>query len=668
MKNFYFQIDHDLLKLFPKAQIGGLLLSNIQPLAEFKTELLDNAVANVLAGFLRISTNLESLQGITSWHKVFSLLGLKTRDFQPSHLALALRTKKNKELIRINPLVDIYNLFSLKNLIPVGGHDVKDISGITVGPTRGGEVYKPMNTVVEEHLVNEKEFAYLDNNRRILTRNLVWRQSEYSKVTENTSELFIPIDDFPGIKTPSQLEKIAAELLGLFNGFYSCDSEFKVINKFNNKTVYGDAANHTNIEPATAGILLAKPLVNNTPAAAQKFFDRKLDEIYPSREELEKALLSGQRLSFYFGADATAPKLHIGHIVPMLKLRQLQQLGHQIIILIGDFTGRIGDPTDKTAARVKLTQEEVMNNAASYKKQLSKYIDFDNPANPADFVFNSSWQEGLTFGDVIELASQFTIQQMLERDMFQERLKNNKPIYLHEFLYPLMQGYDSVFMQIDGEFGGRDQTFNMLAGRQLAKTMLGINKFVITTKFLLSADGVTKMSKSLGNCIFIEDTPEDKYGKVMAIPDSLIEHYLQLGTDLSDEQISDMSKKLKATENALGIKKQLAYEVVKLHDSEAAAQKAQAYFESTIQNKEIPINTKEVSRESLEKIAKEGRVALKDLIFALGLANSNADAKRLIMQGAVVIDGKKLTDSNTILELKAVSVINVGKLNWRKLV
>ena len=664
MKNFTFTATDDLFQIFPRAQIAGLLISDLQIKPKTSTNI-DIISANILNKFLQTGMALEHRPEITAWLKAFSSLGLNTKDHTPSHVALARRIFKNKQLMRINLLVDLYNLFSLRFLIPIGGHDIGAITKITVGKTKGGEVFKTMGS---EQVIKlpANEFAYLDEQNRVLTRNLVWRQSDFSKVTEQTKELFIPIDDIPGIKTTSDLSRIAAELVGILKEFADFTYEFKVISKFNNLAHYGES-DTSELKATKPAILLSKAKVNNSQAAVEEFFDRKLDEIYPSKEELKRALLSGRKLRFYFGADSTAPRLHIGHIVPMLKLAQLQKLGHQIIILIGDFTGMIGDPTDKSATRVKLTEEEVRSNANKYREQISKYINFQDSDNPVDLVFNSDWNRSLDFSDVIELSSQFTVQQMLERDMFQERLKKNKPIYLHEFLYPLMQGNDSVFLEVDGEFGGRDQTFNMLAGRQLAKSLRNIDKFVITTKFLLSGDGVTKMSKSIGNCIYISDTPEDKYGKVMAIPDNMISHYYQLATNYSDQRISELEQQLQKPEAAMNLKKQLAFEIVKLNDSEAAAQKAQKYFETTIQNNEMPEDTASVSRASLANISSNGLVEIKALLVKLQLAPSNAEAKRLIKFGAVEIDGQKVTDINASLELRVISVIRVGKLNWRKL-
>lgn len=405
-------------------------------------------------------------------------------------------------------------------------------------------------------------------------------------------------------------------------------------------------------------------MTNTDERTINEFFDHKIDQIYPSEDNLRSELLSGRRLKFYIGADATGPRLHIGHLLPVLKLKKLQELGHEIIFLVGDFTARLGDPTDKSEVRKVISEEEILKNASEFQAQIAKYIDFEGGENPASIVFNSEWNSKLNLEDVINLASNTTVQQMIERDMFQDRLNSNKPIYLHEFLYPLIQGYDSVHMEVDGEFGGKDQTFNMLMGRTLLKNMKDKEKFVITTHFLLSSDGKTKMSKSIGNCIFINDSPEDKYAKVMSIPDDLIVHYYKFATFKSLEEIEDTEKNLEAGEDPMQIKKSLAHEIVTIHDGEEKAKKAQEFFEKTVQNNEIPENATEINKSDLET----GDVSLKDLLNKTGLVSSNAEIKRLIRAGAVEINGEIHNDLNYIINTQDLESARIGKKTWVKFV
>lgn len=407
--------------------------------------------------------------------------------------------------------------------------------------------------------------------------------------------------------------------------------------------------------------------IDTSDEAINSFFDRKIDTILPSSDEFKSLLKSGKRLKFFLGVDVTAPRLHVGHIIPYLKMRHLQRMGHEIIFLIGDFTGKIGDPSDKGAARRKLTDEEVKVNSDAFVEQLKALFDFDDPVNPPLIKYNSTWNSKLGFSDVLELASNFTVQQMLERDMFEKRMKENKPIYLHEFLYPLIQGYDSVAMEVDGEFGGSDQTFNMLAGRTLCKALINKDKFVLTMKLLLSADGVNKMSKSIGNCIFITDAAYEKYGKVMSIPDNLIIHYFELLTDLNDDEINEVGEKIKT--DPMAQKKDLAYRVVSLFDGEDKAKEATKEFESTVQKGQIPDDIPSMKKADLSDLVNEkGEIYLKDLLVRLNMVSSNSEAKRLMAEGAVEVEKEKITDTNALIDLNDVSIIKAGKRNWYRLI
>jgi len=290
---------------------------------------------------------------------------------------------------------------------------------------------------------------------------------------------------------------------------------------------------------------------------------RGVENIYPNRETLEKVLTSGKRIRLYCGYDPSAPALHIGNAISLMKLAQFQELGHEIIFLIGDFTGMIGDPTDKTAARKKMGRKEVLANAKNYKKQASAYIKFSG-ANPAKIMYNSKWLDKLSFKDLIEVASNFTAQQMFARDMFQERIKQEKPIYLHEFLYPVAQAYDSVAMDVDLEIGGNDQTFNMLCGRDLMKATRNKEKFVLTMKLLVDSSG-KKMGKTEGTIVNLDETPENMYGQVMSWPDGVIEVGMELCTNLPIVEIKDMAKKMTFGANPRDAKMRLAYEITKIN-------------------------------------------------------------------------------------------------------
>ncbi|WKZ28318.1 MAG: tyrosine--tRNA ligase [Candidatus Dojkabacteria bacterium] len=658
MKTIQFSIKPELFELFKNAQFGAVLLSDIVVKDVNHQELLQNLRRNIYSRLANSNKNISETKEYRLWGHVFSLLGLNIKQQLPSHLALYKRFKNNRELPKINTLVDIYNHISLLRQIPLGGHNVEGIDSISIDSTNSSEVYISKG---KNELVEANRWAYMDNHNRVLTKDLVWRQSDVSLIGEETKSIFIPIDDITASFSNHQLANIVNEIVDVLSNFYNFKWSYGIINKYNQKILLTTA--NTEIISKPNNLLLPTPEINTSNSAISSFLDHKIDEVYPSKESLIEALKSGRRLSFYIGADATAPRLHLGHLIPVLKLKELQEMGHRLVFLIGDFTARIGDPTDKSAARVMLTEEEVNRNAKNFLEQIKKYIDFDSSSNPAEVVFNSTWNDQLSMSDVIDLSSNFTVQQMLERDMFAKRIKENKPIYLHEFLYPLLQGYDSVYMGVDGEFGGRDQTFNMLAGRTLAKNIAGIDKFVVTTHFLLSADGVNKMSKSIGNCIFIDDSPQDKYGKVMSIPDELIMHYYQLATQFDNERLILIEDELERGQ-PMDIKKKLAFEVVRLNDGESSAKEAQNYFEQTVQLGNRPNDAREVSKSELRLITGKDTIQVKELLILTKLCSSNSEAKRLCKSGAVEVNEIKATNPEQEYSLAEIDTIKAGKRNW----
>jgi tyrosyl-tRNA synthetase len=385
----------------------------------------------------------------------------------------------------------------------------------------------------------------------------------------------------------------------------------------------------------------------------ERILTKGVEQILPSEDALKELLESGKRIKIYQGFDPTAETLHIGHTVGMRKLEDFRKLGHHVIFLIGDFTARVGDPSDKTAARQMLTKEQVEENMKLYKKQASKIIDIDNKENPVEILYNSEWLEKLDFGDIINLTSKFTVQQMIKRDMFQKRLESNKPIYINEFLYPVMQGYDCIVMDVDVEVGGNDQLFNMLAGRDLIMSELGKEKIVLAGKLLTTADG-SKMGKSEGNMIKMNDKPEEIYGKVMAFTDEMIIEGFEILTFASMNEVQEYKERLESGENPMTLKKELAYRITAEITSEKQAQKAQEYFESVFQNKDkdAEIPTKEISKKE---------IALNDLLVEIDFADSKSQAKRLIEQGAVKIDDKKITQYNYLIELSKPLNIRAGR-------
>lgn len=345
---------------------------------------------------------------------------------------------------------------------------------------------------------------------------------------------------------------------------------------------------------------------------------RAVSHVYPDAEKLKVALESGQKLRLYFGIDPTGPTLHIGHLSVLLKLRDLQDLGGQIkvVILFGDFTARIGDPTDKTAVRKMMSKEAIAENLKHYRAQIGKILDLEK----TEFRHNSEWLANLGLEQLLPLAAEFTVSQMLERDMFQERIKKEAPIYLHEFLYPLLQGYDSVVLEVDMEIGGNDQIFNMLAGRAMLKAR-GKEKFVLATKLLVDPTG-EKMGKTTGNMVAFADTSIDAYGKVMSWPDSVLPLAFELCTRLSDEEIENI-----LAGHPKEAKMRLAREIVALIHDPKSAESAEASFVRTFQQESEPIEWTEVPGKLNGKLS--------EILVDNGVVKSKTDFRRLLEAGAV---------------------------------
>lgn len=384
---------------------------------------------------------------------------------------------------------------------------------------------------------------------------------------------------------------------------------------------------------------------------------RGVENIYPKKEFLEARLKDGKQLTLYTGYDPTAPTLHIGHAITMMKLRQFQDLGHKVIMLIGDYTGMIGDPTDKSSARVQLTHEQVLINAKNYQKQASTILNFEGE-NPVEVKYNGDWLGKMNFADILKLTSHFTVDRLLERDMFERRKEEKKPIYLHEFLYPVMQAYDSVAMDVDGEVGGNDQTFNMLGGRDLMKELKNKEKFVLTAKLLVDSSG-KKMGKSEGNMIALTDTPEDMFGKVMSWTDSMILKGFELCTKLPMDELSDIEKEMQAGINPRDIKLRLAGEVVKTFLGETEAVKAQQYFISTFTKKEQPDEIPELKPSAYE---------LATVLVEAKICKSKSEARQVIDQGGVKINEIKVEAKDYSHNLKSNDVVQKGSRWFVKII
>ncbi|NLY55842.1 MAG: tyrosine--tRNA ligase [Firmicutes bacterium] len=382
------------------------------------------------------------------------------------------------------------------------------------------------------------------------------------------------------------------------------------------------------------------------------------------RSALQRAATENRPLRVKLGTDPSAPDIHLGHTVVYRKLKQFQDLGHEVYFLIGDFTGRIGDPTGKSSTRKPLTREEVEANAKTFADQVYKILDPEK----TKIVFNSTWLAPMTFEDVIKLASKYTVARMLEREDFAKRYQENKPISIHEFFYPLMQGYDSVALRADVELGGTDQKFNLLVGRELQREFGQTPQVALMMPLLVGTDGVQKMSKSLGNYIGIDEKPEEMYGKVMSIPDELMPNYYELVTEVPMDEIKTIFAELAAGRlHPRDVKRRLAREIVSLYHGLEAAKTAEETFDLVFRRGDIPEDIPLVTVPA-EELDGPGQIWVVKLLVLAGLVGSSSEARRMIKQGAVKLDGVRIEEENAQVELASERVIQVGKRKFAKVV
>ncbi len=395
-------------------------------------------------------------------------------------------------------------------------------------------------------------------------------------------------------------------------------------------------------------------MIDTTDNKIENLLERGVVDVI-QKDKLRKKLQSKKQLRIKLGIDPSGADLHIGHMVVIKKLKEFQDLGHQIILLFGNFTGQIGDPTGKMETRKAKTKEELDANAQKYLKQASFFLDVDN----VEVRWNADWLAKLSFADVVQLASTFTVSQMMERDMFQERHDKNMPISVHEFFYPLMQGYDSVALEADVEIGGTDQTFNMLAGRTIQRAYNMTEQDILTVPILEGTDGIKKMGKSEDNYIAVDDDPNDMFGKVMSIPDDLIVKYFELTTNIPLDEIKQMEQAIKDGENPMFYKKKAAKEIIEIYHDEQAAEIAEKQFTKVFSEHKLP--------DEMPEISTSGNINLIDLMVQNNMAPSKSEARRLIKQGAVKYDNVK-AEAEVLDINKGKHVLQVGKRRFLKII
>ncbi len=387
---------------------------------------------------------------------------------------------------------------------------------------------------------------------------------------------------------------------------------------------------------------------------ASEVVKRGVEQVLPGTQRLEQ-LMNERKIRVYLGIDPTGNQLHLGHSVVLRKLQQFAELGHDVILLIGNGTVKIGDPTGRDKTRPMLTDDDIEANFQTWKAQASKILDFDR----ITIRKNGDWLDALSFSEIVRLLARTTVQQLLERDMFQERLNSGLPIFTHELIYPMLQGFDSVVMDVDLEIGGNDQLFNMMMGRQLQRDINDREKYVLTVPLLVGSDG-RKMGKSFGNFIAMNETPENMFGKLMSVVDDVVIRYFELLTDVPMAELEQMQAELASGAlHPMEAKKRLASTITtQYHGAEAAAQ-AQAHFERTVQNRELPTQMPELSA--------SGETTVLDLVMNTNVVQSRSEARRLIEQGGVTLDEQKFASALESVQPKPGQVLRVGKRQYFKI-
>jgi tyrosyl-tRNA synthetase len=677
-----FRIDAELLHRFPDICIGLVVAIGVEN--SRRAPAIGTLLRESEFGARNRYSGPEGMDdpSIVVWREAFTALDMSPNKYKTSVEALTSRAVKGTPLPDLNPAVDLANALSLKYSVPLGAHDLDRVHGdIVVGPARAGSLFTPMGHVDQE-TVEECEIVYADD-QDVLTRRWVWRQSDRSKVVAQSHNIVFPIDGWVGrtdvavraaqgdlvrhletslgaktwtvfldAKHPEALilkEGSLPEHVVSGNGGFRMTGLGYLERPHNSRriesTTREDADSNDTAPDPVEGI--TRRWGNQDSIGA--LLNRATADVVV-REELESRLQRGDRLRIKFGVDPTSPALHLGHAVVLRKLRAFQQLGHTVCLVIGDFTAQIGDASDKTSMRQMLSEEDVYQNLATYKKQISRILD----ESKVEWSYNADWLGPLRFKDVVGLAANFTVAQILERENFKNRYDLGQPIGLQEFLYPLMQGYDSVALRADVEVGGTEQLFNLLAGRTLQRAFGQQPQAVMTCALLLGLDG-RKMSKSYGNAILLEDSAKDMYGKVMSFADDQIVRGFELCTDVPLSQLDVIESDLDAGTNPMVWKKRLAFEITQLYHGPARAQSAQKAFESVVQRKERPDEIPEA------RLDRGGPWPLADLLVSVGLTKSKTEARQKAIEGAVYVDDVRMSDPKEAIDTQDGMVIKLGR-------
>lgn len=589
-------------------------------------------------------TPVKEMEALKPYREAMSELGINPNKYPCSVEAILTRISKKGDFPSINPIVDLGNYISIKYQVPVGIHDLGTIKdALTVRLADNDDCSKRGNHLENDELkAGEPVYAAGDSVR---TRRWMWRQMPAGRVMEESTDFLIPIDGFESNR--EAVDAACCELVALLRELFHVNAEYGILNRINTEFYFGTlTAEEQDIENQIA--IMLKGVAQHTPVS----------EI---RERLREARKENRPLRIKFGLDPSAPDIHIGHSVPLRKIRQLQDLGHTAVIIIGDYTGMIGDPTGKSKTRKQLSREDVERNANTYMEQIFKIID----RSRTEMHYNSEWLSKMTFSDVIELAAKCTVARMLERDDFNNRYTNHLPLSVHEFFYPLMQAYDSVAVRADVELGGTDQTFNILMGRNIQKDYGQTPQLTLFMPLLEGIDGVEKMSKSLGNHIGISEEPSVIYEKVMKIPDNMIIKYYNLCTDVHPDKIAGLQKLLEDGTNPRDVKMMLAGEITGLYAGKDAARQAQDRFRAVFQQNQIPDDIPLIVIDACSDIPQGEQII--NALAAGKYFKSKSEVRRIFTQGGVSLEGQKIADVRQLSFSEDEQVIKIGRNRYFKI-
>ena len=641
----FFKIEKEMFDANPNIYTGVVVAKGLNNSGVNKeiAELLEGEIAKINT-CVSSGAEISGTENIAAYNNAMKKMGVNADKYPCSIDAIVARIKKQGAFPSISPVVDLGNYISVKYRVPVGVHDADSLDNdLCVRCATEEDCAIEENSIKNDALtVGEPVYACGDSVR---TRRWLWRQMPAGKTTEESNSFIFPIDGF--VENKEIVDAAVEELTMLIKKFFNVDAENGVIKANDPEFRFGVLTpEEEDIENQIA--IMLKGAAQHT-------------DVSDVRKKIAQAKKENRPLRVKLGLDPSAPDIHVGHSVVLRKIRQLQDLGHKAVIIIGDYTGMIGDPTGKSKTRKQLTREEVEANANTYMEQIFKVIDKDK----TEVHYNSTWLSKMSFGDVIELAAKCTVARMLERDDFNNRYVNHLPLSVHEFFYPLMQAYDSVAIQADVELGGTDQTFNILMGRNIQRDYGLEPQIALFMPLLEGIDGNEKMSKSLGNYIGISEEPGIIYEKVMKIPDALIIKYYNLCTDIHPSEIAAIEASLENGKNPRDVKMQLAFEITKLYHGEAAAQEAEVRFKNIFQKNELPADAAVIEVDASAELPQCNQII--DYLVANKVFSSKGEVRRLFNQGAVQVDGVKQTDTQQFNVEVGDHVLKIGKNKMFKL-